>query len=304
MPNIFITGITGFLGSNIASYLIDNGHTVAATYRSTSSKNLCSNFEDKIIWVLQDKNWENKIIEFKPQIIIHSAWLGVNHEERNLWEVQLKNVDYLRQILFIAKAAGTQKFIGLGSQAEYGFFDGCIDESYPIKPTEAYGCVKVICSVLVDQFCTYHKIDWYWLRLFSFFGKGESEKWLIPTLVNKLMTQDHMDLTPGDQQYAYLYVEDLCRAINTMVIVNGQPGIYNISGKHLTTLKKLVTDIKNQINPLFKLNFGKLEYRENQPMIMQGDSSKFVKEYGEFELSDFDLSLNSTITYIKAHINK
>ncbi len=303
MANIFITGITGFLGSNIARYLLTGEHRIAATYRISSSKALCRDFEDNINWILQEGDWEEAVVKFKPDVIVHSAWLGVKHADRNLWESQIANINFIRQILFTAQKAGTKQFIGLGSQAEYGFFDGCITEDHPLDPTEVYGCVKVICSELVKQYCNYFNIKWYWLRLFSFFGKGESDKWLIPLLVNKLMTTDHMDLTLGEQKYAYLYVEDLGRAINNIIITKkGRPGIYNISGKHVKTLKSIIENIRDQVNPRFQLNFGALDYRVNQSMFMQGDSSKFVKEFGEFDVSDFYSSLNLTIKHIKEQI--
>ncbi|NHA04794.1 NAD(P)-dependent oxidoreductase [Mucilaginibacter sp. HC2] len=300
MAKVFITGITGFLGSNIATYLVEQGHTLAATYRDGSSKHLCKDFEDRIIWILQDGNsWLKKAIDFEPEIVIHSAWIGVGHLERNVWEIQSANIVFTEQVLSVAQKAMAKKFISLGSQAEYGVFDGCITEEHALSPTEAYGCVKLVCAELVKQFCNHNKIDWFWLRLFSFFGKGESEKWLIPTLVNKLLTTDQMDLTPGEQKYAYLYVEDLGRAINQIININGTSGAYNISGKNLVSLRSLVEFIRDQINPLFLLNFSKLSYRENQPMHMQGNVSKFVNEFGEFEISDFKESLILTINHIK-----
>jgi nucleoside-diphosphate-sugar epimerase len=305
MSKVFITGITGFLGSNIAGYLVNNGHTIAATYRGSSSKSLCADFEDKITWILQDdSNWAEKATAFNPDIIIHGAWLGVGHLDRNVWDTQLENISFIKEILLIAKNAGTQKFIALGSQAEYGVFDGCVTEDHPVNPTEAYGAVKVICTELVKQFCGAHKIDWFWLRLFSFFGKGESDKWLIPTLVKKLLTIDHMDLTPGEQKYAYLYVEDLGRAINNIITVSGWSGIYNISGKYPVSLKNLITSIRDQINPAFKLNFSKLDYRKGQAMHMQGDVTKFVAQFGEFEVSDFKSSLALTVEAIKRKIKE
>ena len=300
MAKIFITGTTGFLGSNIASFLLKSGHQVGATYRSSSSKVLCKGFENKITWFLQTTdNWQSEVIAFKPDIIVHSAWIGVGHANRTTWESQLANIDYVKTLLLIAKESNIQKFIGLGSQAEYGDFSGCVDEDYLASPKEAYGCVKVICNELVKQFCTNNAIDWFWLRVFSVFGKGESNKWLIPSLVHKLLTADHMDFTPGEQQYAYLYVEDLALAIDKVIAVKGKSGIYNISGKNLISVKSLITSIRDQINPLFKLNFGKLDYRENQSMQIQGDVTKFVKEFGEFEISNFTQSLALTIDYIK-----
>jgi nucleoside-diphosphate-sugar epimerase len=300
MSKVFITGITGFLGSNIARYLINNGHTLAATYRERSSKSLCTDFEDQITWILQDEdNWAEKIVAFGPDVIIHGAWLGVGHEDRNVWESQLANIDFIKQILLIAKNSKASKFIALGSQAEYGLFDGCITEDYPLKPTEAYGAVKVICTELIRQFCNAHKIDWFWLRLFSFFGKGESDKWLIPTLVNKLLTTDHMDLTFGEQKYAYLYADDLGCATGKIINGNGESGVYNVSGRNTVSLKTLVTNIRDQINPSFKLNFGRLDYRENQPMHMQGNVAKFIEQFGEFEMSDFNKSLTLTVNLLK-----
>ncbi|WP_214071528.1 NAD(P)-dependent oxidoreductase [Mucilaginibacter sp. dw_454] len=300
MSRVFITGITGFLGSNIGRYLIEDGHTVAAIYRGTSSKKLCAGFEDQIDWILQDEsNWTEKAEKFSPEIIIHSAWLGVSHLERNIWDKQLENIEFVKQLLLIAKSADTKKVIALGSQAEYGMFEGCVAESHQLKPTEAYGSVKIVCSELLKQFCNSNNIDWYWLRLFSVFGSGESENWLIPTLINKLLTSNYMDLTPGEQKYAYLYADDLGRAINNIIVNKGKSGVYNISAKQPVSLKNLVTTIRDQVNPKFELHFGKLEYRENQAMHIQGDVTKFIEAFGEFELSDFKQALALTIDSIK-----
>jgi nucleoside-diphosphate-sugar epimerase len=306
MAKIFLTGITGFLGSNVAGYLIDNGHDVVAIYRPISNRDLCSDYIDKVEWILQNENsdnWIQKVIDTSPQVVIHAAWLGVGHQERDCWETQFLNIKFLETILYIAHKSNATKFLGLGSQAEYGLYNGCINESEALNPYEAYGCIKIICSEMVKQYCVYNKISWYWLRLFSFFGKGESEKWLIPSLVKKILYSDEMDLTSGEQKYTFLYVNDLARAINKIIVSNGNSGIYNISGGKLVMLRSVVEDIRNKINSSFKLNFGKLSYRTNQSMHMQGDSSKFIKEFGEFELSNFESSLSDTIEYLKLKFN-
>jgi nucleoside-diphosphate-sugar epimerase len=272
MAKIFITGVTGFLGSNIAEYLVAQGHNVIATIRSTSSVKLCTGFEKEIIWINQDEDdWCKKIIEYKPDAVVHSAWLGVTHHDRDNWQSQFLNVNYLNAILNIAAKSGTKKFIGLGSQAEYGVYDGVVDEQHPCRPYQAYGCVKVINTEVVKQFCTYHQIDWYWLRLFSFFGKGESDQWLIPSLVKRMMTDKYMDLTQGEQKYAYLYVKDLAYSISLILNKEGTSGVYNISGEIPLTLRSLIEKIRNLVNPEFMLNFGKLPYRQNQPMHTQGE---------------------------------
>jgi len=295
MAKVFITGITGFLGSSIAQYLGDNGHEIIGLYRPGSSLKLLEAIENKITLVLQENDWVNDVISHKPQVVIHAAWAGVGHNDRDNWDSQLLNIDYLKQVLAIGKHSGAIKFIGLGSQAEYGTFNGMIDEHYPADPKEAYGCVKVISSEFVKQYCNYHDINWYWLRLFSFYGKEESERWLIPSMVKKMLTEQEMDLTEGEQKYAYLYVGDLGLAINNIIVKPGRSGIYNISGSSLIKLRDLVESIRDIVNKSFKLNFGRLPYRANQSMHIQGNSLKFKKEFGEFEASNFDASLLATI---------
>ena len=161
MSRIFITGITGFLGSKIAGYLIGEGHELYAIYREKSSRERSLLYIDKVNWIVQDERnkWIGQVIDIKPDVIIHAAWLGVNHIERNNWEQQFLNISFLHQILLIAHKADSSKFIGLGSQAEYGVYNGCIDENYPLNPVEAYGQVKIICSEITRQFCKHHKID-------------------------------------------------------------------------------------------------------------------------------------------------
>ncbi|TFF35532.1 NAD-dependent epimerase/dehydratase family protein [Mucilaginibacter psychrotolerans] len=299
MDKVFITGISGFLGSNIAKVLLNNGHQIIANYREGSSKELCLEFGEHITWILQDEQdeWVDKVIAWSPSVIIHSAWLGVGHQHRDSWEMQSLNIDYLQKILTIAGRSKAKQFIGLGSQGEYGVYDGCIDENYPLAPTEAYGRVKLVCAELVKQYAAQYGIAWYWLRLFSFFGKGEANNWLIPSLVKKILTESDMDLTAGEQKYSYLYVNDLGLAVNKIIAKGGTSGIYNISGKKIMALKDLVGNIRDKINPSFQLNFGKLPYRANQSMHLQGNSAKFVKTFGEFDVSDFDASLSATIEY-------
>jgi nucleoside-diphosphate-sugar epimerase len=300
MAKVFITGITGFLGANIGRVLVNNGHQVIATLRDGSSTELCKDYSDKVNWVQQNADdWVSLVCAYTPQIIIHCAWIGVGHHDRDNWDNQHLNINYLYKVLEITKRSCADKFIGLGSQAEYGQFEGVVTEDYPVKPTEAYGRVKVICAELIKQYCTQHRINWYWLRLFSFFGKGESEKWLIPSLVKRMHTDTQMDFTAGEQKYAYLYVNDLGLAINSIITQQGKSGIYNISGKKVLTLRCLIEHIRDKVNSSFQLNFGALPYRQNQAMHMQGDSATFVNEFGEFDVSNFDQALSDTIDYLK-----
>jgi nucleoside-diphosphate-sugar epimerase len=201
--------------------------------------------------------------------------------------------------LKVAKVSNVEKFIAFGSQAEYGHFSGLIDENYDLEPKSAYGLSKYLCSQTIKVFCEQNNIDWYWLRLFSFFGEKEASNWFIPSLIKNISENKPMDMTPGEQRYAYMYIGDLAEIIYNLIKSSASSGIYNLSSKNSVSLKEIVEKIINIIKPLNpQVNFGALPYRENQPMLIQGEVSKLEGEIGEFNETSFDRNLEKVVQFI------
>ena len=81
---VLITGISGFLGSQIARQLLLDGYKLFATRRKSTDLARCEDFKSDINWIdLEDGDWQIKVINIKPEIIIHSAWLGVSANDRD-----------------------------------------------------------------------------------------------------------------------------------------------------------------------------------------------------------------------------
>jgi nucleoside-diphosphate-sugar epimerase len=303
---ILLTGATGFLGSHLAEKFIQTGDKVIALKRQPSDTWRCSEFGGHITWINHDENdWKEEVLKHQPAVFIHSAWSGVSAAYRSQWKDQLKNLDFLFDLLELAKTCNAQKFIGLGSQAEYGFFDGKIDESFPAQPNSAYGLVKLMAMEAVKCFCDEHHIDWIWLRLFPFYGERESIEWFIPILVKNIYRQSQMNMTKGEQQYAYLYVKDFADWMIAITQKKISSGIYNISSKYPRPLKAVVEKVIGIMAPQeHQINFGALPYRLNQPMLLAGSIEKLEKEIGSLPESDFEENLRHTVNYIVQHIER
>lgn len=298
---ILLTGATGFLGSHIAENLLAHNFELILTKREDSSLNNCQSFFNNVKWINTDSDlWVDEVIKFKPDVIVHAAWNGVSSTNRDDWESQLTNIDFMYQLMKIAKECNVLKFISLGSQAEYGQFDGKITEDYPLNPTSSYGAIKLAVSELLKAFCTEHQINWYWLRVFSVFGERENERWLIPSVIKKMLSgSNEMDFTLGEQKYAYLYVADFAESISNVVIKDAHSGIYNLSSDNPLSLKELLKIVRDNINPNFDLRFGVIPYRLNQSMHIEGDSTKFNRAFGQIDSSDFKLKLGRVINSYK-----
>jgi UDP-glucose 4-epimerase len=135
---ILITGITGFLGSHIAENLINN-YNVIGLKRKNANIWRCKEFKDKVIWIDIDieKNYIKELTNYFIDTIIHGAWIGIESNERKDWSLQLRNLQFLFELLEVAKEADVNKFIFLGSQAEYGNINGIITEVQVCEPLNA-----------------------------------------------------------------------------------------------------------------------------------------------------------------------
>lgn len=296
---ILVTGATGYLGSNIAGLLIEKGHVVYATYRDNSSFEKINEYRTRINWINVSEEYD-KVTELTPDVLIHAAWAGLDFEKRNDWEFQLNNFYFSKKIIESAVNSGVRKIIVLGSQAEYGIRAFKVDEETPTVPVDAYGAVKLLLLNFLRTYCENNKIEWYWIRVFSVFGKNENFTWLIPSVISRLAKQEKVLLTKGEQEYNYLYVDDFLDRFYRIVEINKDlSGIYNICNDNTIKLKCLLEKIAELMDVSKELlEFGTIPYRNSQNMMIAGSCMKFRKlfEYNKPD-SDLTIGLEKTILY-------
>jgi nucleoside-diphosphate-sugar epimerase len=298
---VFITGGSGFLGSAIVAHLVKLNYSVMATKRPGTNLFRCKDFYDKVTWVDTDNpNYKDEVVAFAPSVIIHAAWSGVTSKERLDWAKQLQNFDLLANLLEIAQSVNPQKFIVLGSQAEYGVINAMVDEGHSTEPQDAYATCKLAMQNIIKTFCNQHSINWYWLRVFSVFGPGEADNWFLPWVIINQLNNNDTDLTLCEQQYDYLYINDFAGMIITIVkSLGATSGVYNICSGKPRALKTIVEGIKDVIGGTGKINFGAIPYRQGQSMQISGNNSKYNVTFGETIQTDFSLALMQTISYYK-----
>lgn len=304
MIKVLLTGANGFIGSHVAEELLRQGYSLAALRRLGSDIKHCGSFSEQVKWINWDQEgWQDKVRDFSPEVIIHIAWSGVDAGSRNNWSRQLENLLLQQQLLDIALALGIKRFIALGSQAEYGTLNACVDESFPAKPNTAYGAAKLATLEVLRSFCDLNGIRWYWFRLFSCFGEREAENWLIPATIRKMRNGENLDFTGGEQRYAYLYVGEVAKTIVAAVTTAVEPGVYNLSSPQTITIRELLEKIKTCVHTESRMNFGALPYRPSQSMWMQGDMAKTNRIY-QVDTSHFDAQLKQTVEYYLKDLNR
>lgn len=90
---------------------------------------------------------------------------------------------------------GCKRFIGAGSQAEYGPMDvPRIAPDSPVHPTTPYGASKLAANQLSSMLCKELGMEWIWPRIFSVYGIYEKETTMIASGLRKMLKGEKQSL--------------------------------------------------------------------------------------------------------------
>jgi nucleoside-diphosphate-sugar epimerase len=288
---ILMTGATGFIGSHIAENLVKEGHQIYAICRNKSNFDKCEQFKNKVTWINQDyPDWRKEMVSIELDQFIHTAWAGVTATERNDWTLQLSNFEFSKSMIDLAIRLNAQKIICLGSQAEYGMYNYKVTEEHVPEPADAYGAIKLLTLYYLQNSSAQSNISWYWLRIFSVIGENENKSWLLSQVMDKLLSGEEIELTPGEQFYDYLYIADFIHALKQIITCDSDlSAVYNICSGRPVKIKQLLLLVAEKLNSnISALKFGAIPYRKNQNRYMVGSPERFEAMFGQQELYSLD----------------
>lgn len=200
---IFLTGATGFIGSNIATYF--SGHQVESFRR---------NFLDI----------RGQLNLFQPDWIINCA--AEIYDRDKMWAA---NVELTKSCLDWVRTNPSTKMMHVGSSSEYGPSDFPTMEIDPIRATDMYGTTKGIATQLCVTYAKTYDLDVVVVRPYSPYGPGERPRRLFPALWRAFKLNQPMELVQGVHDFCY--IDDFVEAVDTIIKSDRRtPGdIINIS---------------------------------------------------------------------------
>lgn len=273
-----VTGGTGHLGSYLVRLLLEQGCQVAVLVRPTGNPWRIKEVFHRLQIITGDLVAMDEaavdVRKFAPEVVFHLGWYGVGSSYRNDPAQIMQNLDGSLKLLQLACESCCQRWVYLGSQAEYGFFEGVLDEDLPLRPVTAYGITKLSVGLLSQKLCETYNIGFTWLRLLATYGPMDDPKHLIPYVILTLLRGQKPVLTQGEQRWDYLYVEDAAGAIWQAATAPDAQGIFNLGAGKADTVKSIVLRIRDLIDPDLPLNFGEVPYRSDQIMHLQADISR------------------------------
>ena len=267
---IFLTGGTGFIGSNLLNYFAKKNVDVTALKRTFESKTKLY-LKKEPNWVIGSFNSVEKKHLSDQDILVHLAAHTAQPPYDNLQNCILNNVVYPLNLFDKAYDAGVRKFLIAGSCFEYGLTANQYDQIPPnasLLPTDTYPASKAMASIAFIQWALEKKVSLKILRLFQIFGDGELKSRLWPSLKEKALKGENFQMTDGEQIRDFCMVDQIVKIIleESLNIKEKRISIKNIGSGRPRKLKDFVFEAWEGLNAKGKIELGAIPYRHNEVM--------------------------------------
>ena len=223
--NVLITGISGFVGSNLAKNLSNNGANVVGLTQKKKKENSLLFFEKihKKVRVIFGDITDRKLIKiilkkYKIQICFHLAAqveVGLaRREPYGTWDTNIRGtytlLDALRENRKNIKSiivASSDKAYG-----EYGLKKMPYKENYQLKPIFPYDTSKACADMIAKSYSSkLFKLPIVITRFSNIFGPGQLNfTALIPDLIRSCVLNKKFQMRgDGESIRDYIYIDDI-----------------------------------------------------------------------------------------------
>jgi UDP-glucose 4-epimerase len=296
-----ITGASGFLGSHLARKLVKQGWSVWGLVRPQSNLWRLSEILDRINILRSDLTELTPVARaiqaIEPEVVFHLAWQGVTGDARNAPAQVTTNVVGSLALFQLVQSVGCRTWVGVGSQAEYGPYAGVLTEDLPTLPITTYGVAKLCVGLLTRKLCDISDIRYVWMRLLAAYGPQDDEQHLIPMVIRQLLNRQRPALTPAEQKWDYLYVDDAVQALYQVALCDSAHGVFNLGSGEAYPVRDIVERIRDLIDPTLSLGIGEVAYRPDQIMHLQANIGRIQKMVGWRPQTSLDEGLKETIEW-------
>ena len=303
---VFLTGATGFVGSNLARLLVKKGYEVHISLRKSSDswriRELLPQLKSHALDLTNQKKVEESLGKIKPDIIFHLANLNILGGKQ-FPDLDVINVNLigLINLLNATKDMPYRCFINTGSSSEYGPKPTAMKESDSCNPTNTYGITKLAATQYAREFAMAHKKPILNLRLFSPFGPYDDPSRLMTYAINRALQNKPLKLANKGSVRDYIYVENVAQMYLKMIkgAARYKGETFNLGSGQQRSVLEVVEGILSKTQSKSKVEWNAVKERSFDSKHWKADMGKTKRCFGEFLDVDFDEGLQRTIEWFR-----
>ena len=252
---IFITGIAGFIGSNLAKKMINLGHEVSGNDNLIGGEK--SNLPEKIKFFETDCNDLEKMSDIikDNEIIYHCA--ATAHEGLSVFSPNIITKNVFQASVSTITAAiqnKVRRFVYCSSMARYGSQDYPFTEDMETKPEDPYGVAKVAGENILKLLADLNGMEWNIAVPHNIVGPNQKYddpfRNVLSIFINRnLQNKPALIYGDGKQKRCFSYIDDTIYCLEKMALdKNINKEIINIGpDEEDVTISELAEMVANEI---------------------------------------------------------
>ncbi len=208
MKRILITGVTGYIGSNLARRLV-NEYEVYGLIREPVHLEYISDIADKLTLLPYDGTYESMdsaLKESKPELVYHLAtYYTGSHEPDEVTKMLASNIALGMYLLEAMSANGCANIVYASSVMVHYRGDA-------YSPANLYAATKQALSDMLEYYADAGFLRSATLIISDTYGPGDHRPKLLNVVKRSLGTGEILSLTDGGQDYDVVYINDVVQA--------------------------------------------------------------------------------------------
>lgn len=323
-----ITGVAGFIGSNLLENLLKLGQNVVGldNFATGHQRNL-----DEVKSLVTEKQWDNfnfivgDIRDTEAcnkactgvDYVLHQAALGsVPRSIEDPVTTNANNISGFLNMLVAARDAKVKRFVYAASSSTYGDHPALpkVEENIG-KPLSPYAVTKYVNELYADVFAQTYGFNTIGLRYFNIFGQRQDPDGayaaVIPKWVAGFLKKEKIFINgDGETSRDFCYIKNAVQA-NLLAATTENPDavnqVYNVAVGDRTTLNSLFDSIQDKllarVESLDKVGANYRDFRPGDVRHSQADISKAAKLIGYQPAHKIDDGLEEAMDWYVRFLN-
>jgi GDP-mannose 4,6-dehydratase len=310
---VFITGITGPVGSALATYLVELGGVEVHGFKRwrSDTRSVEHLLGDVVLHEgdIEDAfSIDRAIGRASPDRVYHLAAQSYPSES---WDAPVTtfrvNVEGTLNVLEASREEEPRRIVHTSTSEVYGTAQHIpIDEEHPLHPQSPYAATKVGADQVALSYQRSFGAPVVVARPFNTYGPRQSARAVIPTIVSQALSRDVVELGATSPTRDFLYVEDTAAGIAACADADGVEGeVINLGTGGEISIRDVAERIIELVgrDVTLALDEERLRPPESEVERLVADTAKARRLLGWEPAVNLDEGLQRTIDWLAGSLD-